>query len=255
MLTDARQNMIKKIAERDGEVIISRVAQELNVSIETVRRDINALCKKNVLQKVHGGAVPASLVVLEDAYTLRKEKNSEIKRKISVCAAELVKDNTVVALSSGTTAEAVAEALKGKKGITVITNSLSVAAVFSASDEINVILTGGNTDLAEHLTFGTVAKEQLKKYSADTVFIGCAAIDEKGFMCSSLSEGEMISALLKIGQKKVLVADSSKLNKTSVYRFALQDEIDVLVTDRTDIMKESLKDTFKKNGIKIITAK
>lgn len=244
MLTNARQKMIESIALRDGEVIISKVAKELGVSIETIRRDINVMCEQNLLIKVHGGAVPAQIPISEASYRQRKKSNSAVKSRIGKAAASLITSNAVVAISTGSTMEAVATQIKNVHNVSVLTNSLPIGQILSELSERGdfdgkTVLFGGELHPTEHLTFGTAVTEQIHKYYADLAFVGAAAVCEQGLMSTGTEEGNVTAELMKCAARVVLVIESKKLDKRSVYRFASLEQVHAVITDdETPISKE-----------------
>lgn len=256
MLTDSRQNMIKKIAARDGEVIISKVAKELGVSLETVRRDINALCAENVLQKVHGGAVPLKKAVYEDSYSRRKDTGFEVKAALGEYTARLISSSSLVFFAPGTTAEAVANATASLGSMAIITNSLPIAEVFGKystekSGVSNVTLLGGTLNPTEHVTFGAETKAEVSRYRADTAVIGAVGVGENGVMCSSVDEGSIIESMVENSGRTVLVATSEKLSQTSVYKVTGLEKISDCVTDNRNPVPEALKKAFNKHGVRL----
>ena len=256
MLTNARQKMIESIALRDGEVIISRVAKELGVSIETIRRDINVMCEQNLLVKVHGGAVPAQVPISEASYQQRKKSNSAIKNRLGKAAASSIQSNTVVALSTGSTMEAVAAHIQGAHNVRVLTNSLPIGQILSELQERGdydgkTILFGGQLHPTEHLTFGTTVIEQIHKYYADIAFISAAALCEQGLMTTGTEEGNITGELMGCAAKVVLVIESKKIGKRSVYRFADLDPVNVLITDDEHPISKELLELFKEKNIEL----
>ena len=248
MLSDSRQDLIKKIAFRDGEVIISKVAAELGVSFETVRRDINALCNQNILSKVHGGAVPIRINEHEGHYLKRKNTNMHIKNALGAYTANMIKNSGVTFFSVGTTIEAVAAS--GVSRMTVVTNSLSIAEIFGKSSS-PVILTGGHLNADERFCYGSETQNQIARYRADTAIIGAVGIDENGIMCSSDEEGEIIAGMMKASDRVILVAESQKFSQKSVYRFSSLKHIDDIVTDNLHPIPEKTLDVLKDNKIQI----
>lgn len=256
MLTDARQKMIETIALRDGEVIISHVAKELGVSIETIRRDINALCEKKLLTKVHGGAVPLNPPVSEASYNQRKNTNSILKNKLGLYAAKMVKNNQVVALSTGSTMEAVAAHICNVKDITVLTNSIPISDITSdllarSIFEGKTLLLGGNVNPIEHLTFGTMVDEQIDRFYADVAFVSAGAISTDGAMNTGQDEGAVCAKLISRASKTILVAESKKLNKRSTYRYAKLSDIDVLITDDEFAIGRELTTALQENHVEV----
>ncbi len=251
MLSDARQDLIKKIAFRDGEVIISRVAAELGVSLETVRRDINTLCAKNVLSKVHGGAVPIKIADYEGHYQKRKNTNMTVKKALGSYTAKMIRNGDVVMFPAGTTVEAVAASCTLNKKLHVITNSISVAEIFGSDKNNRITLAGGHLNAEERFTYGSETQKQISRYRADVAVISAVGIDENGAMCSSDEEGEIIAQMIKPADRVILVVESNKFSQKSVYRFASIDNIDEIITDSAHEITKALKKVFTDNMIKL----
>ncbi len=251
MLTNSRQSKILEIAKRDGEVIISKVAKELDVSLETIRRDINCLCKNNQLEKVHGGAVPLKITDYEDKYQKRKATNSVVKGKLGEAASGAFDGKKVVMISSGTTLEAVADAVNLQSDMLVITNSLTVSEIFGKKESGQVLLVGGYLNAEERFTFGSEVLRGIEKYRSDIAVISCVGIDETGAMCSSSEEGLIISSMMKSSSKVLLIADSSKFGKKSVYKFCKLSEIDQILTDNKNPLSDKLLKAIGKEKTKL----
>lgn len=257
MLTNARQKLIEQIANRDGEVIISRVAKELDVSIETIRRDINVMCEQNILVKVHGGAIPAKSSLSEASYSQRKSSNSAVKNRIGKAAAKLIKSGQVVAFSTGSTVEAVASHMSGTHGVTALTNSLPIGNILSdmkerGSFDGKTVLFGGELHHTEHLTFGPSTCNQVRSYFADIAFVGVVALSAHGLMSTGTEEGSIAAEMIKCASHVVLVAESQKLDKRSVFRFANLEDIHTLVTDNKTPISDEMQCLLKENNVEVI---
>lgn len=250
MLSDARQELIKKIAYRDGEVIISKVAAELGVSLETVRRDINTLCNQKILSKVHGGAVPIRINEHEGHYLKRKNTDMHIKNALGAYTANMIKNSGVSFFSVGTTIEAVAASCNLIKKLTVITNSLSIAEIFGKSSA-SVTLAGGHLNTDERFCFGSETQNQISRYRADTAVISAVGIDENGIMCSSDEEGEIIAGMMRAADRVILVAQSNKFTQKSVYRFSSLKHVDDIVTDSLQPIPDKTLEVLNNNNTKI----
>ncbi len=255
MLSDARQKYIKDTALKNGEVIISEIANELNVSLETVRRDINILTKQGFLEKVHGGAVPVVLNSRENKYSERKSTNERIKQKLGVFISDIIMGCSTIFLSTGTTVETITNFGNSKDPVSVITNSLSIAETIGKATEgdskTNVYLLGGNFNADEHYTFGSAVVSDIRKYHADVVVISATGIDEYGAMCASPDEGTIISEMINSSAKVILMADSSKFGKKAAFRHCPIDKIDRIVTDDSRPIPETIIKAAKKRNIKI----
>lgn len=260
MLSDARQDLIKKIAFRDGEVIISKAAEELGVSLETVRRDINVLCTQNILSKVHGGAVPIKITEYEDNYMKRKNANASVKKALGIYVSDILKDSKIAFFSVGTTIESVAASCNLLKELTVITNSVSSAEILGkyaveSGNRLTVTLAGGHFNANEHFTYGSQTQSLITNYRADVALISAVGIDENGAMCSSDEEGIIISQMIRSSDRVILVAESSKFSKKSVYRFCSLDSIDEIVTDSVHPIPKSIMKILNYYKITVHTVK
>ncbi len=253
MLSNARKNLIKETALKDGEIVISEIARELDVSLETVRRDINTLCAEGVLEKVHGGAVPVNTNSYEDEYAKRKTTNEAVKRELGSFVADMLKNAKTVFLSSGTTTEAIAGFKAKFPDTAVITNSLAVAETIAKSGDKNqtTLLLGGNINAQEHITYGAEVVSGVEKYHADIAVISGVGIDESGAMCASTDEGTVMTAMIKSSSKVIFVADSGKFGKKSVYRHCKLENISTVVTDSKNKIPEKILKSFNANKVKI----
>ncbi|MBP9988529.1 MAG: DeoR/GlpR transcriptional regulator, partial [Ruminococcus sp.] len=256
MLSDARQDLIKKIALRDGEVIISKTAAELGVSLETVRRDINVLCEKNILSKVHGGAVPIKITEHEGLYLKRKSANMPVKKALGKYVSGMIKNSGVLFFSVGTTVEAAATECSDLNNLSVITNSVPVAEIFGNacrenSKNFDITLAGGHLNAGEHFTYGSQTQTQISNYRADTAVISSVGIDENGIMCVSDEEGEIISEMMKAADRVILVIESYKFMQKSVYRFSSLKNIDEIVTDNNCPIPEKTEKALKNYNISV----
>lgn len=255
MLSDARQKFIKEKAFTDGEIIISDVASELDVSTETIRRDINVLAGMGVLEKVHGGAVPVRVNSHENKYSERKATNEPIKRKLGAFLGKAIRNCNTVFLAAGTTVENITDFSNSGAPVFVITNSLAIAETIGQSSNENkqteVMLIGGKFNSDEHYTYGSEVVATIRKYHADVVVISAVGIDEQGAMCASSDEGIIMSEMINASAKVILIADSSKFGKKAVFRHCPIDSIDYIVTDSSNPIPEKILKAIKKKNIAI----
>lgn len=255
MLSDARQKYIKDVAFKNGEVIISEVAKDLDVSLETVRRDINTLVRRGFLKKVHGGAVPVLPNFIISKSTERKSAKERKKQKLGVFIGDIIKGYSTVFLSNGTAVETITNLGNNQNSVCVITNSLSVAEAFGSETEedlkINVHLLGGQFNSEKRYTFGPAVISEIGKYNADAVVITADAIDEYGAMCNSADEGMIISEMVNSSAKVILMADSSSFGEKAVFRHCPMDKIDRIVTDDLRTIPQSIIKVAKKKKIRI----
>lgn len=201
----------------------------------TIRRDLEVLARDGLVEKVHGGAVlPGSHnsrePSLEDRLVIERPEKTSIAR----AAASLVRPGTAIAISAGSTTFALAQCLLEVPGLTIVTNSLRVANLFTAnrgSEGTSVVLTGGMRTVSDALV-GPVADLTIRSLHFDTLFTGCTGIDaEIGLTTPNLAEAETNRSLIKVARRVVALADHTKWGVVSLASFATLDEVNVLVTD------------------------
>ncbi len=232
MLALERKQTIVTMLRKNKKVMVSDLSTMLNVAEETIRRDLKELERKGIAVRAYGGAVLKS-----DAENLsfleRETKNYDMKRDIAQLTVPLIEDGMVLMADTSTTSKAVIDAIKGKKNITVITNSYKLILDLSVNSNLSLIGTGGNV-LPHYQAFvGSDAVRTIRRYNADLAILGINAISrERGFMESNEPESQIKSAMSEYSAKTVIVADNTKFDRVGkVNNFAF-DEIDTLVTDR-----------------------
>lgn len=259
MLTSERQRKIKEEALKTGEVLISELAKKYNVSIETIRRDINFLSEKNLLKKVRGGAVPIQYAVREDAYDVRYLKNHGAKVSIGqFITKNLIEDNDTIAISSGSTMEILAASITARN-VLVVTNSIKIAAILQNRMRQNlfsgeVIMLGGVMRADEHYTGGSLAVDMLKKFTFNKAFLGISAISGRDLMSSNIEEGIIMSTMIDHARFCCVATDSSKFDVRSTYAFADLAEIDAVVTEEGADIAEETQGLFEANNVTLYRA-
>ena len=229
-LTVERRNRLAQILVAEGTVRVGEVAKMFGVSTETIRKDLIYLEEKGIARKSHGGAISTS-EFLERPFAAKSLENVEVKNKIAQAALELLPENGVVILDSGTTTLGIARLLTLKHGLTVITNSVSAAQLLSGNDT-RLYLTGGEVRGITMALVGLWAVNALAVVKADVTFLGASGFrSRKGPCAESFAEAETKKAMLKSCKKAVVVSDSSKFTTDALIEYAAWDEIDLLITD------------------------
>ncbi len=234
MLARQRQARILERVREDGAVKVADLVRELGVSDMTVRRDLEILDERGLLEKVHGGATALEgNALFEPTFAAKSSLNQSEKDAIADAAASLVEPGMAIGVSAGTTTYALAQRLAEIPGITVVTNSTRVADVLhqvGRSDQ-TIILTGGERTPSEALV-GPFAVAALRTVHMDLVFVGVHGMDpHTGFTCPNLLEAETDRALIEAGRRLVVVADHSKWGVIGISSIARLDQADVLITD------------------------
>jgi DeoR family fructose operon transcriptional repressor len=228
-----RHHSILSLLSRRGKVSNDLLVQELQVSRETIRRDILELEANGQLRRVHGGIVAVEAPP-EAPFNVRIRSSAVEKQRIGIAAARLIEPGMLCAIDTGTTTLAFAEALAAIPNVSVVTNSLSVATTLrSAQRETDIVLLGGQMDNDVPGTFGRQAVALMQQFVPDIAILSPVAISsEHGATSYALGEAEMARAMIDRAARVIILADHSKIGEMSRVRMCGCDEIDVLVTDR-----------------------
>lgn len=234
MLARQRQAKIVERVREDGAVRVADLVRELGVSDMTVRRDLEILDERGLVEKVHGGATAVEgSALFEPTFAAKSSLQEAEKAAIARSAASLVEPGMAIAVSAGTTTYALAQRLVDIPRITVVTNSIRVTDVLHHGGRADqtIILTGGERTRSEALV-GPFAVAALRTVHVDLVFVGVHGMDpHSGFTCPNLSEAETDRALIEAARHLVVVADHTKWGIIGISSIARLDQADVLVTD------------------------
>jgi DeoR family glycerol-3-phosphate regulon repressor len=226
-----RQNDIVVLARTVGRVSVEDLAARFDVSPQTIRKDLNDLCERRILTRIHGGAIIASSVE-NVSYEARRFIAAEEKRAIGIAAASLIPNKSSLFINIGTTTEEVAAALDHHEDLLVITNNLNVATRLCPKPRIDVIVVGGPVR-SDGAVIGSVAVDLIHKFKVDTAVIGASAIDEEGTLLDfDYEEVKVAQAIIQNARRVVLVADSLKFERAAPIRIANLADVDAFVTDR-----------------------
>lgn len=240
LLAEQRRALIIDEVRRRGGVRVNELTRRLGVSDMTVRRDLDALARQGVLEKVHGGAVPVvEASTHEPGFEAKSGLELTAKEDIARAAAEFVAPGTAIALSGGTTTYALAQQLLDVPDLTVVTNSVRVADVFHSAQRVSgqrqgaatVVLTGGVRTPSDSLV-GPVADQAIAALHFDVLFLGVHGISvEAGLSTPNLAEAETNRRLVQSARRVVVVADHTKWGTVGLSSFAALEQVDTLVTD------------------------
>jgi DeoR/GlpR family transcriptional regulator of sugar metabolism len=234
MLAQQRQAAILDEVRRTGGVRVSDLVRKLGVSDMTIRRDLEALADRGLVEKVHGGAtaVPETSTD-EPGFEAKSHRQQREKDAIAEHCAGMVRPGTAIGLSAGTTTWSLARHLCDVPGITVVTNSIPVADTLyrgGRSDQ-TVILTGGLRTPSDALV-GPFAVSAIRSLHLDLVFMGVHGMDARsGFTTPNIMEADTDRALVSAGRSLVVLADHSKWEMVGISSIAALGDADVLVTD------------------------
>lgn len=230
---ERRQAMSDLIAQR-GRLSVNELADAYRVTTETVRRDLSLLERAGIIRRVHGGAVPASaLVALETAVSDRDLAQAEQKERIAKAALDqLPGSGGSILLDAGTTTARLASYLPHDLRLTVITNAVPIAGRLAGLSNVDLHLLPGRVRRTTQAAVGedTVAAVDLLR--TDVAFVGANGVSlAHGLSTPDHAEAAAKRAMVRSGQRVVVLADSTKIGQEHTVRFAGLDDIDVLVTD------------------------
>ena len=251
MLPLERQNKIMEFLTADGAVSVSRLSVELDVTEETIRRDLEKLEKKEALRRTHGGAVPIDGTTYELSLEKRKHTNVEEKERLAKIAVGYVVSGDTIFLDASTTTFYMAKELKNMHNITVITNSIRVINQLDGEEGVKVISVGGLLSRNQSLV-GTIAEKSVKhNYFASKMFFSSKGVTaEAGILDSNEQECGIKKEMIKNSQEKFYMCDSSKLGKVGFVKLAGFDDIDCFIT--TSEPDDSIKQKLVEHEVKLI---
>ena len=254
MYAEERQQAIAELVVARGRLSVLDLAATYGVTTETVRRDLSVLERAGLLRRVHGGAVPVTvLTALERALDDRDKSFPQEKDRIAAAAAEhLPPSGGSVVIDAGSTTTRLAPHVIGRD-LTVMTHAITVAARLAGVDRVELHLLPGRVRLATQAAVGEVTVAALSQVRADVAFLGTNGISlGHGLSTPDHSEAACKRAIVAAGQKVVVLADHSKLGVDSTVRFAELDQVDVLVTDRDAPPRTC--DALSARGIEVVRA-
>jgi DeoR family glycerol-3-phosphate regulon repressor len=228
----ARHTKIQELVQASGFVTIDYLAREFDVTPQTIRRDINTMSKRGIINRYHGGAGIGSSTE-NVAYNQRKVLCFREKQKIARLVAAQIPDHASLFINIGTTTEAVAQALLNHERLRIITNNLNVASILSAKASFEVIVAGG---LVRHRDCGIIGEatiDFIQQFKVDYGIIGISGIDADGTLLDfDYREVRAARAIIDNSRNVFLAADHTKLGRNAMVRLGSIEEIDALFTDK-----------------------
>lgn len=245
-----RHNAILDIARRQGQVLVDDLAAAFDVTPQTVRKDLNDLCKARFLRRIHGGALyPSGVENME--YEARRRIAAHEKELIGRAAAEMIPDGASLFINIGTTTEAVSHALIDHNHLMVITNNINVANTLRVYPEIEVVIAGGVVRASDGGIVGEAAVDFIRQFKVDYAIIGASAMDEDGALLDfDFREVKVAQAIIANARHVILVTDSTKLERTAPVRLGHISQVHTFITDRCP--SQQLRDLCRENEVELI---
>ena len=248
-----RKRYILDELQRNGSVVITDLAERIQVSSMTIRRDLNAMAEDGMVTLEHGGAVLNSGSLFECSISFKNEINVSEKQRIAAKCMEYINEGDSVFLDAGTTPNELAALLRGKRNISVLTHSLLVANTTATMRNIKLIMCPGEFRENSMAFLGPLTDDFIQHFQIDTLFLALEGIDlTDGLSVVDVQDGHTKKVLVEKAKRVICMADHSKFSGDGMARMVFWSQVDVLVTaDRTE--NRPLLDTIRRQGVKVIT--
>ncbi len=237
MNKDERHQFILTQLELHKKIMVTDLARMQKVTPETIRKDLAELEMNEQLSRIHGGAVPYTPTQKEMVYEKKLSLHYEEKLKIAKKAAELIQNGDTIAVDVGTTTVHIADMIEDRHGLTIVTNSLSAAYRFNLAIEEKrisgqVIMLPGITNPEQSSVKGTYTVEFLKRFNFNRAFISCGGVTRDAVYDYDMDESLVSEVMIQHSQESILLTDSSKLNKTSVFEISAISNVTKIICDK-----------------------
>lgn len=255
---EARYQAILHAVHTAGSVAVEVLSEQLGVTVVTIRRDLDAMERKGLLHRTHGGAVPIQPLFYEPfrrerSFMMQVERMADEKRRIGYAAAALIKPDETICVTPGTTAAAVVRALPLNYNLTVVTSTANAVMELSKRKDIKVFVTGGTLHGEWFSLVGPHAVRSLENISIHKFFLGADGLDvESGATSFDQDEAELLRAMAQRSRSRIAVVDHTKLGTVGNWRICNTADIQTIVTD--DGADEANLHPFRNAGIEIVRA-
>ena len=251
---ERQQAMVQLVTER-GRLSVAAIAEQFDVTTETVRRDLSGLERLGLLRRVHGGAVPASsLAVIESGLGERDQANTAQKDLVAKAALEqLPPAGGTLLLDAGSTTGRFASLLPRDHRLTVLTNAVPIAARLAVHPQIELHLLPGRVRTTTQAAVGADTVASLHQLRVDVAFLGTNGITvAHGLSTPDHDEAAAKRAMVGAARRVVCLTDASKVGTEAAIRFARLDEVDVVVTDSG--IDDATREAFEAAGPEVLVA-
>jgi len=252
-VTQERRNQIVDMINRQRTVKNAQLMERFDISIETVRRDLEYLEQQGYLRRVYGGAVLVTSSGGESEYAVRTQDHLAEKNAIAEAAAALISPRDSIFLGVGTTVQSMVPHMKQLGEFTVFTNALRTAIALSDIPGCSVVLPGGQLRAKELTLSEFPSEESISHFNIDKAFIGTGGLTEAGITDYHIGEAKLHRQLIKNAKQSIALVDSSKFGVRAMTNLCTLQEIDVGVTDSK--APKLLIDVLEKNGVQVVIAK
>ncbi len=248
-LTD-RHEKILELVNNKRKVTVEELTTYFSVTPQTIRKNLNDLSQKRLIQRIHGGAIPYSGTTNMEHET-RRLISADKKYRIAKEIAGLIPEKSSILLTIGTTTEAVATALESHNNLLIITNNINVANIMRVHPKFEVIIASGVVRSSDGGIIGESASVSLNQFKVDYAIISVSAIDEDGSLLDfDFREVQVLQKIIQNAHHVILAADSTKFTRTAPVRIGHISQVDTFVTDH--ISSKSFKKIIQEADINLI---
>jgi DeoR family glycerol-3-phosphate regulon repressor len=252
MTLNPRQRSLLEAVRKHVTISVEELAQELEVTPQTVRRDVKLMEEANLLARYHGGVgLPSSVENID--YSQRQVMNREAKQRIAQAVSGQVPSGCSLLINIGTTTEEVARALVLHEGLHVVTNNMNVAAIMADNPHCEVMLAGGVVRRRDHGIVGEATVDFIRQFKVDIGIIGISSIEPDGTLRDfDPREVKVAQTIIEQSREVWLVADHDKFGRQALVRMAHVSQVDRLFTDARP--PQALADALEKAQVKVVVA-
>lgn len=249
-IAERHKNILEKL-KAEGVVSVAELSRELDVTMVTVRKDLQLLEDKGLLHRAHGSATLTSPYVKEKPVEEKQMVRVEEKSAIGHLAASLIKEEEAIILGSGTTVLSLAKAIPHEQKLTVLTAAIDITKALLNHPNIELVQLGGVVRKSSSSAVGHYAEEMLANFSCTKLFLGVDGISQEfGLTTSNMMEAHLNARMIRTVQKIIVLADSSKFGKKGFGKICSIDEVDLIITD-SGIADRELRQ-LKERGIEVL---
>ena len=243
-----RHLYIKEQLYRNGFVTVQELAEQLEVTGATIRRDLRIMEEDNILRRNHGGASLVHDKVIELSLNDRSAINPEEKARIAAAAAEILQENDSMGVTSGSTIEAFVRQIKYKGPMKVVTPSIRLGVILSEKMDVDLRILGGRVVANSMSTRDEYSIQGLHNVRCSKLFFSV----EDGVTSAFVEEAHLTECMMNVAQQRILLADSSKIGKCGFGRICGIEDVDTLITDSG--ISDSLREKIEALGVEVIIA-
>ena len=238
---------------QNGFVRVADLAEALSVTQTTIRKDLTYLEGQGLLYRAYGSALPTTAQVMDISLNTKKLINFKKKQKIAARAVAMLQENDSIIMGAGSTLEVMAEMLKPKGRLNIVTPAVNISMAMGDMSGVSVMQLGGILYGNSLCVIGTEAKSQLENLHCSKLFFGVDGIDpEVGVTCATVEEAEQLARMMRVVNTSIVLADSSKVRYRGFSRICGCEDVDFLITD-SGVSDEDRK-ALEKAGVKVIIA-